>query len=98
MSNGSLLGPCPADLRVLSLADNLLTRLPPTLSTATALTCLDISYNPELRFCEAGIDTLLALPLLQCLKLRGIQAADPSLLRELQERLPHLTLEPPPPS
>lgn len=87
-----------ADLPNLDLTHNEFTRLPATLSTATALTSLSMAQNCELRLCEADAAVLAALPRLQRLNVQGIKAADPALLQQLQHRMrmPGLTAIPPP--
>lgn len=53
-----------AGLRSLYLSSNRLTRLPPALSAATALTTLCLRWNDELRLSRADEQLLAALPLL----------------------------------
>lgn len=86
----------PAGLRRLDLSNNAFTRLPAALSTATALTCLALNGNSQLRLRRADKAVLPELPNLQRLEVEGIVAVNPALLRTLQERLPALTVIPMP--
>lgn len=86
---------CPiAELRCLELRRNHFRRLPPAISTASALTRLRILENDELVLGEADLGTLLALPCLRCLELDRVETADPALLQQLQLRMPHLRIVP----
>ena len=85
-----------AGLKRLDLSNNAFTRLPAALSTATALTCLTLNGNSELRLRRADKAVLPELPNLQHLEVEGIVAVNPALLRTLQERLPALSVVPMP--
>lgn len=89
---------CPADLQHLDLSHNLFRRLPTALSSATALTRLTLNGNSWLSLCKDDAAVLLVLQRLRLLEVSRIKAAEPALLNELWQRMPHLRVVGMPPN